>query len=140
MQLSRRRKSVIDDFYAIDRVFEEAFEHAMWDISRGRLEPLAYLKEAEDKITVSVDLPFVKKNDITLNLTEDTLEIDANLRRCLRFERWGTIQRRCEFKSFYRVIRLPSKVVTEEAKARFEGGILTIELPKRTKQYRIEIE
>jgi len=67
------------------------------------------------------------------------LEVDATMQRCVKFHRWGTIQRQCEFKSFYKAIKLPSGVNTDKMKAKFEKGILTIEVPKKTKQYKIEI-
>jgi len=125
----------------IDQALEEFFyERSMWDIKTGRIKPLTYVTEAEDRITVSADLPFVRKKDIKLNVGEDTLEIEATMERCVKFERWGTVQRSCEFKSFHRVIKLPSEVVPEESKAKFKSGILTIDLPKKTKGYRIEIE
>jgi len=125
----------------IDQALEELFyERSMWDIKTGRIKPLAYVTEAEDKIIVSADLPFVLKKDIKLNVGEDTLEIEAAMERCMKFERWGTVQRSCEFKTFHRVIKLPSKVFPEKAKAKFKSGILTIDLPKKTKGYKIKIE
>ena len=124
----------------IDQALEEFFyERSMWDIKTGRVKPLAYVTEAEDKIIVSADLPFVRKEDIKLNVGKDTLEIEATMKRCVKFERWGTVQRSCEFKSFHRVIKLPGEVIPEKAKAKFKAGILTIELPKKTKGYKIKI-
>lgn len=113
----------------------------MWDLRRGSLEPLASVSETEDKVTVEVDLPLVKKEDIRLKLVEEGLEIEASLARCVRFERWGTVQRSCEFRSFYKIVRLPCPVVVEGAKATFKRGILRVELRKRKEmEYRITIE
>jgi len=143
MSLWRRR--VFEQMEAIEREIDQAleelfYERSMWDIKTGRIKPLAYVTEAEDKIIVSADLPFVLKKDIKLNVGEDTLEIEAAMERCMKFERWGTVQRSCEFKTFHRVIKLPSKVFPEKAKAKFKSGILTIDLPKKTKGYKIKIE
>jgi len=143
MSLWRRR--VFEQMEAIEREIDQAieqlfYERSMWDTKTGRIKPLAYVTEAEDKIIVSADLPFVRKKDIKLNVGEDTLEIEATMERCVKFERWGTVQRSCEFKTFHRVIKLPSKVFPEKAKAKFKSGILTIDLPKKTKGYKIKIE
>ncbi len=140
--MQRRRRNIFDEFQALKREIESTFEeafHPMWDVKNKKLEPLAHLQETEDKVIITVDLPLVKKKDIKLNVSDDILEVDASMQRCIRFEKWGTVQRQCEFESFYKAIRLPRGVNVDEMKARFEKGILTIEVPKKIKQYKIEI-
>lgn len=125
----------------IDQVIEESFERRpMWDASKGTLEPLAYISEVDDKIIVSIDLPFVNKESIKLNVSEDTLEVEAQLNRCIRYERWGTIQSECDFKSFHKFVRLPVKIVPEKTKAKFKDGLLTIEMLKKCTKRRIKID
>jgi HSP20 family molecular chaperone IbpA len=89
---------------------------------------------------VEVDLPLVRKKDIHLRLVEKGLEVEASLTKCVRFERWGTVQRSCEFRSFYRIVSLPSPVVAEGATTVFKKGILRVEFKKRgTVEYLIPI-
>lgn len=112
----------------------------MWDLRRGSLAPLVSVLETEDLVIVEVDLPLVKKKDIHLRLVEGGLEVEASLTKCVRFERWGTVQRSCEFRSFYRIVSLPSPVVAEGVTAVFNRGILRVELKKRRDvEYRIPI-
>ena len=112
----------------------------MWDLQRGSLAPLVSVSETEDRVIVEVDLPLVKKKDIHLRLVEGGLEVEASLTKCVRFERWGTVQRSCEFRSFYRIVSLPSPVVAEGVTAVFNRGILRVELKKRREvEYRIPI-
>lgn len=112
----------------------------MWDLRRGSLAPLVSVSETEDRVIVEVDLPLVQKKDIRLRLVEEGLEVEASLTRCVRFERWGTVQRSCEFRSFYRIVSLPGPVVSEGATAAFKKGILRVELKKRREvEYRISI-
>ena len=146
--LSKKRRifdligSSIEDFEReISQAIDDFLEwRPMWDVSTGTLEPLAEISETNEKIIVSMDLPFVKKENIDLNVSEDSLEVDARLERCVRFERWGTIQRECEFKTFHKTIALPKKVIPEEANAKFRGGVLTVEIPKRRATKGIKIE
>ena len=112
----------------------------MWDLQRESLEPLTNILETEYTIIVEIDLPLVKKKDIRLRLVENGLVIEASLTRHVRFERWGTVQRSCEFKSFYKLIPLPSPVDTEGVKATFKQGILRVELKKKEAEYGITIE
>ena len=112
----------------------------MWDLQRGSLAPLVSVSETEDRVIVEVDLPLVTKKDIHLRLVEGGLEVEASLTKCVRFERWGTVQRSCEFRSFYRIVSLPSPVVAEGVTAVFNRGILRVELKKRREvEYRIPI-
>lgn len=113
----------------------------LWDFHRQSLVPLMTISEREDTIIVEVDLPLVRKEDIHVRFLTEGLEVEASLRRCMRFERWGTVQRRCEFSSFYRVIPLPRLITTEGVKATFQKGILRIILKKRpTEAYSIPID
>jgi len=121
--------------------FIDDLAHNMWDLARKSLEPLVYLSETEDQLIIEVDLPLVNKKDITLRIVDEGLEIQATLTRCVKFERWGTIQKSCEFQSFYKIVAFPNQVVKEEAKATFKKGILRIEFKKRKAiRYKIPIK
>jgi HSP20 family protein len=121
-------------------VFDE-FNRVMWNLKRGSLEPLTSVSETEDKIIVEIDLPLVSKQDVHLRLVEEGLEVEACLSRCVRLERWGTVQRSCEFKYLYKIVSLPGSVVSEGAKASFRKGILRVELRKRKEfEHRIPLE
>ncbi len=123
---------------AID-LFDE-LTREMWDLRRESLEPLASVSETEDRVIVEVDLPLVKKEDIRLRLIEGGLEVEASLTRCVRFARWGTVQRSCEFRSFYKLVPLPSPVVADGVQATFKRGILRVTMRKRrAREYRIPI-
>ena len=139
--IKRRRKRLsewIDEFF--DQSFSELM-HPSWDATEKCLEPLFNIEDKEDEIFVTVDLPYVKdKNDIRVNISEDSLEIRAEIKKAIRWERWGTVQKYIEFKSFRKFIRLQSKVDPEKSRALFRGGILKISLPKVSRRFTIEIQ
>ena len=139
----RKRKRESDEVFTsleneIEQIFEDGF-HSMWDLKNKRLEPLVYINETKDKVVITADLPLVKKKDITMNIHDDVLEISASMQRCVKFSKWGTSQKHCEFESFFKIVRLPLGIDVDKAKAKFEKGILSIEIPKKTKQYKLEI-
>lgn len=116
-------------------------DQALWDFHRQSFVPLMTISETEHTVIVEVDLPLVRKDDIHVRLLHEGLEVEASLRRCMRFERWGTVQQSCEFSSFYRVIPLPSPVVNEGVNATFRKGMLRVTLQKRkAAEYAITIE
>ena len=139
-----RRYNVIDEIEEIDGEIDELFEeimseHPMWNYAVGCLEPLIRIEESDDKIIVTIDLPYVRKDDISLDVTPHTLRIEAKLNRSIRYERWGTIQRRCEFKGFKKEIKLPKEVIPESTKAKYIDSYLVVELLKKIIRYKVKI-
>ena len=139
-----RRRRIIDEFDEIEREIDKLFEEffygkPMWSESEC-LEPLAYLNETDDLIVVTVDLPFVKKEDIKLDVTPNLLKIEAKMQKHVIYDRWGTVQRRCKFKTFHKEVKLPSEVIPELTKAKFKNGYLIVTLPKKVRRHKIEIE
>ncbi|MFQ6085690.1 MAG: Hsp20/alpha crystallin family protein [Candidatus Bathyarchaeia archaeon] len=125
----------------INRALEEfLYERPMWDLRKRRLEPLSQVIEEKNNFIVTVDLPNVRREDISLNVTENTLEVDARMQSCVRFDRWGTTQRECEFESFRKLIKLPSRVIVEGTTAKFKHGVLVVKLPKKLERHKIEVE
>lgn len=128
----------------INEFFEQTFGELMspsWDAVGKCLVPLMSVEDKEDKIVVTVDLPcVVSKEDIDLSVTENNLEITAKIKEAIRWERWGTSQRRIEFQTFRRLIRLPEKVDPENSRAVFRKGLLKVSLPKVGKKVTIKIQ
>jgi HSP20 family protein len=141
--MKRRRRplgDIIPFESELDELAENFFEEPMWDLSRREIRPLAHVRETDDKVIVSVDLPYVKKENIQLNVTEDRVEVSATMDKCIRYDRWGTVQRGCEFRSYRTALALPSKVIPEGATARFKSGVLEIEMPKKVQRHKITIQ
>ncbi len=109
-----------------------------WDLN-GFLEPLVHLEERRNEFIVTADLPFVKKENIEVNATEDVLEIKAGMGREYCFRKWGTLQKGVSFTSFKKTIRLPSPIDVEKASSSFSKGFLEIHLPKKRRGREIRI-
>lgn len=144
--MSRRRKTIVDEFEEMERDVDEFFEGArsslepMWDIQARTLKPLYDVREIRESIIVLVDLPYVEKEAIQLRVYEDSIDLSAELRQSIRYDRWGTTQRECEFNKLCTTIPLPKEVDPDRAKAKFRDGILTVEIPKRIKKKTISVE
>ncbi|MHA1208085.1 MAG: Hsp20/alpha crystallin family protein [Candidatus Freyarchaeota archaeon] len=151
--MSEKKKDLFDQFMEyisdFERRFDETFYSILssfratrpsWDPDKCCLVPLVDIQEYPEEIIVTADLPYVDKEDISINATETSLEIDAKMRHPVRFERWGTVQREISFNCYHKSIKLPSRVDPEKAKATFRGGILQISLPKKISKQKIEID
>ena len=134
------------DFFAdIQRDVIEAFgeifdERCSWDPEECCLEPLTNIIETEEEIIITADLPYVKKDEISLHVTDDMLDIQATLDQPVKFAQWGTIQRDTEFSKFHKHIKLPVNVDSDNVSATFKNGFLQIRMPKKIKRIKIKIE
>lgn len=102
-----------------------------WDIDRKCLDPLVQMRETDDEIIVTADLPCVEKEDIDVTVEENSLKIRAQTKEDLQFERWGGVHRRVRFNSFRKNVKLPSQVDPDEAEAKFKKGVLEVRLKKK---------
>ncbi len=134
-EIRREIRRLLED---IERDLE--LNRPMWDYKSKSLEPLCTIEESENEVIVTFDLPMVDKNNIKINATEDTVEIEAQLKEGFKVEGPRYLGEELRFTCFRKVLRLPSKVDPMKARASFRGGILEIRLPKKVKGYRIKIE
>lgn len=132
MSIERKTPKEFADFW---------FTEIMWDPTRGCLEPLTEIHDNEREIVVRIDMPCVRrKSDITIQLTEDTVYIEAQMNRVIQYERWGTFQREAKFFRYTKTFSLPTKIDPESSRARFKDGILELHLPKKERHFTIKIE
>jgi HSP20 family protein len=98
--------------------------------------------ETDESIIVHIALPGLKKEDIKLDLTEKYLKIEAKFDTeedihgayvTLTDKKTGVIKR---------TIKLPKKVIPNESSAKFENGVLKVEIPKLEKEekFRVKID
>ena len=86
--------------------------------------------ETEEMLVLSTDLTGIKPEDIQISVTEDTLNLKAEMREDSidTEENFQRIEKRSH--SFSRSISLPCRIIAEEVKATYKDEILKIELPK----------
>ncbi len=101
------------------------------------------VKEAGNSFVVSAEVPGVSKENIHVDIDGNEVSIRAEVKqedaqtedeRVLRSERF--------FGSVARSISLPAEIDESASKARYEHGVLTLTLPKKSRsgQARITIE
>jgi HSP20 family protein len=141
----RRKKTILDEFEEIERRVDEFFDRIfsvepMWNLQAHSLRPLYQVRENKESITVVIDLPYVEKEAINLRVDEQSIDLSAELRQPIRYERWGTAQRECEFRRLSVTIPLPTEIISDEAVAKFKEGVLTVKLPRKIKKKSIRVE
>jgi HSP20 family protein len=113
----------------LNQLFEDFMPMEEW--GGGKVfTPAVDIKEEEDKLVVTTDLPGINKEEIEINLKEDMLEISAKSGKEKETEDEGYIRKEREYTRFYRAVRLPTSVKEEGSTAKIENGVLTIIIPK----------
>ena len=105
----------------LDRLFETAT--SAWT-------PLWDVHEDKNKFTVHLELPGLKREDMSVQLENGELVI-AGERKCAPFSEDTEVHQQERYHGkFNRSITLPADVQTEAIKATYQDGILTVTLPK----------
>ena len=92
--------------------------------------PSTDVKETDEAIIVTMEVPGAGKDDVDVEIIGDELSVSA--RRATEPESKGETVYRSErnYDTFKRVIRLPADIKSDETKATLCNGVLKIILPK----------
>ena len=131
-------KKRMDSKGFIDKMLEDTactIESIKNDIEKSIVDytfvPGKDIIETDDTIIIRIDLAGVKKENIDINLTETKLRVKAEVEDDHLEDVMGYNRRP---KLIRRTVRFPKKVFAEEADAKFENGLLTVEVPKLEKK------
>ena len=83
-----------------------------------------------DEIVVNASLPGVKPEDIDLTIEDNVLTLKAERQAEHREEDSRYLIQERSYGRYYRALRLPDTVDVNKVKSNFDGGVLTISLPK----------
>ena len=124
------------------RLFDELFEGFGLIPTRGKMSavPALDLVETDDAYRVVVDLPGVKEDDVHVSVEDGVLELRAEKRseETKDGEELRYVERRSS--SYARRMHLPGEVAVDGVDATLSDGVLTVVLPKTTKEEPRKIE
>ena len=92
--------------------------------------PMVDMKEKDGHITISAELPGLTEDDIEINLEGDHLIIEGEKRSEEEKDEKGRHYSERSFGYFRRNILLPYEADQERASAKFDKGVLKVELEK----------
>lgn len=124
----------------LDRVFAESNE-------RGQRErtwtPAVEVMQREGNLVVRAELPGLKPEDVKLQITDDAIVLEGERRDEREEDKGGLHVTERRYGRFYRAIPLPDGAKTDDARARFENGVLEVTVPTeqpKSKRREIPIE
>ena len=112
----------------MNRLFEDTFDRT--DDSSQATAPLADFAETDHEYEILVDLPGLQPDEVDVEFQDGQLTISGTRKQAEKQD--GKTFHRVErtHREFRRVIALGNEVDTENIKARFEQGVLTVIVPK----------
>lgn len=133
-----------DGFFDFRNVFDDFFNDSFLPGFFTAAHPIkADIRETEKEYVIDAEIPGVKKEDIKLELRDDTLVIAVERNEQVDEERDNYIRKERRYGSYSRCFYVEN-VRNEDVAAKYNDGILTVTLPKsaesREKKHRIEIQ
>jgi len=149
MYEKRRKRSIFDlmneymeEFESLaDELMGLAFpERPSWNTESCCLEPLCNVFVTPNEVVVTADLPNTEPETVKVEaVSEDIIEIEAKMKRKMRFDDFGITHREGEFSSLRCQTRIPVPVDTKRMQISLKRGILEIRLPRK-RGYEIKVE
>lgn len=114
---------------------DEGFDSATWS-------PVVDIRETEESYEIKADIPGVKKEDISIDIGDNTLTIKGERKFEAEESKEDYIRVERSYGAFSRSFALPRNVDSKNIKAKYKDGILDLTLPKKeeAKPKKINIE
>jgi HSP20 family protein len=119
----------------VNQLFESVFPASgeNGDSTSAVWAPRMDVKETDDRYRLSLDLPGVSKDDVSITVEDNRLTIRGERQGETRSEDENVVRMERSFGRFYRTLRLPESVNEEQITATFDDGVLSVDLPKTEK-------
>ncbi|GAA0573163.1 Hsp20/alpha crystallin family protein [Caenispirillum bisanense] len=114
----------------MERLFEETFGRMTAGTATTMVVPRMDVQETPTHLMVTMELPGVAENDVTIEVAGDLLTIKGEKKEEHETSDEGRHLVERSYGGFARTVRLPYVTKAAEAEATFDKGVLTIRLPK----------
>lgn len=112
----------------MDDVFAEPFLEGEHNFKL----PATNIKETEEAFVLELAAPGRKKEDFKIQLDENTLNISSEMKTESENKNERYTSREFSYQSFKRSFSIPqNKVDSEKISAKYEDGVLVVQLPKQ---------
>ncbi|GBB84541.1 hypothetical protein RclHR1_01110026 [Rhizophagus clarus] len=126
-----------DPNYDLETSVNSIFDDLIKDLNvtrrgnvRARRFPALEVHETEKEYSVKAELPGMTKDQITADVRDNVLIISGEVKKDEKIKEGKTLVQERRYGHFSRSISLPPNIKTEDVTAKFENGILEMNLPK----------
>ncbi|MCD6590895.1 MAG: Hsp20/alpha crystallin family protein [Candidatus Aenigmarchaeota archaeon] len=129
-RLQKEMNRIFNNFADLTKSFEFEPTKTFVDFKT----PLTDIEDKGDYLLVRFEIPGVNKEDIDLNVSEDSITVKVERKDKILEKKEGFFRVERSYKGFYRSLNLPVKVIPNQAKATYRNGILEVSIPKAEKK------
>lgn len=131
------------DIDNIGREMNNFLENIPFNFFKGN-SPRVDVYQTEQEVIVKAEIPGVSKEDLNVYIDENSIRLSGQMKRDEQYKDENVYRTERVYGSFSRTIPLPVEVQSEQAKAEYKEGILSISVPKvepaKMKGRRIDIQ
>lgn len=120
------------------RGFMDVFPESL-TIETGGFNPKINMAEDDSKIIIHAELPGVSKGDVKISIQDNILTIKGEKKTTTENKKLNFYRFESRYGSFSRSIEIPVDVDVNKIAAKFENGILNIELIKTAKEVKEKV-
>jgi HSP20 family protein len=134
--LMRRMTEEMDRVFGDGGITRERSAEALWT-------PAIEVSEANGNYVVRAELPGLKPEDVKLEIEDDALVLQGERKEEREEDEGGVHRTEIRYGRFYRSIPLPDGANAEQARAKFENGVLEVTIPvpeQRAQRKEIQIQ
>ena len=114
----------------MNRLFDDVFTPAPAWKSFSGYTPAAELEETDDAYQLKLELPGIKKDELDIQVTADSVAISGERKVGNKSEDPSKFRSEFRYGSFQRVLATPGRINHQNVTADYQGGILILTLPK----------
>jgi len=130
-----RRRDLFEPFMElqkeVDRIFNDFMRPARTDYE---FLPRVDAYETEDKVVLEVEVPGVKKDELKITVEDGVLRISGEKKteKDEKGRNYRIVER--SFGKFERAFVIPDYVDTKNISAKYDDGVLILEMPKKKEE------
>ena len=123
---------IFKDLFDVERKFDSLLSPFLGETTflQSRSHPAVDISEGDDESVVSMELPGVGKDDISITLNDGKLTISGERKQTAIPENAKWLRNETTVGEFSRTIVLPHQVDVSRVSAEMNDGILRVTLPK----------
>lgn len=128
----------------IQKYFDDFSNYGLNFNFSDNFSPRIDVSEDKDHINVTAEIPGVKKDNIKITLQDNILTIEGEKKKLTEQKEKNFYRSERMYGSFKRCFTLPAEVDSDKVEAKFEDGMLNIQLkkiePKKQNEKVIELK
>jgi len=148
--MSLARWEPMSELRRLHEDMDRLMEGIMWPLA-APVWPLAEMAppavdvfERDGCVVVKAELPGLKKEDIEITATEDSISLRGEFKREEETKKEGFYRHERKEGKFFRTIPMPAAIKPDQVKAHFKDGVLEVTAPEaeeaKAKERRVPIE